>query len=177
MGKIERIRSFFTGLGMLVSAVVIFCFPEYGYLIIGSILSFILTITGLRWLIYYQSMARHMVGGRRIFFMGIIILDMGLFLGGLVSVRRIYVMLYLLGGYAFSGLVHILRALEAKRNASLMWIRILSNGVFNIAIAALCLFFYQSQETLVIVYCIGLIHSAILRIKSAFRRSAIIYIQ
>ena len=162
---------------MIISAVVMICYPEFGYLLIGSILSFILMFTGIRNLIYYRSMARHMVGGRHILYMGLILLDMGLFLGGLVSMHPIYVMLYLLGGYAFSGLVHILRSFEAKSYSVLMWLRTLSNGLFDIAIAVLCLFFYQSQKILVLVYCIGLFHSAILRLMSAFRRSAIVYIQ
>ncbi len=177
MGKMERIRNFIVGLGMIVSAAVMILFPDFGYLLVGTILSFMLMIAGIRNLIYYRSMARHMVGGRRIFYTGLLLLDMGIFAGGLVAMNGVYVMLYLLGGYAFSGLVHILRAFEAKEYSFSAWIRTLSNGIFDLAIAVLCLFFYQSQGIMVIIYCIGLVHSAILRIRSAFRRSAIVYIQ
>ncbi len=177
MGKMERIRNFIAGLGMIASAAVMILYPDFGYLLVGTILSFILMLAGIRNLIYYRSMARHMVGGRRVFYMGLLLLDMGIFVGGLVTVNGIYVILYLVGGYAFSGLVHILRAFEAKKYSSLGWIGTLSNGLFDIAIAMLCLFFFQSQEIMVVIYCIGLVHSAILRIMSAFRRSAIVYIQ
>ena len=177
MRRIERIHHLLVGLGMIVAAGIMLLFPENGYLIIGSILSLILIATGIRNLNYYRTMARHMVGGRQVLYMGILLLDMGLFLGGLASVNPIYVMLYLLGGYALSGLVHILRAFEAKEYSTLRWFSAFSLGIFDIAIAGLGLYFLHSTKIMVLIYSIGLIHSAAIRIRSAFRRNDIVYIQ
>ena len=84
---------------------------------------------------------------------------------------------YLLGFHAFAGLVNVLRALEAKRYKSSSWRINMAQGVASILTALICMIFYRNETLLVYCYCAGMIYSAALRIYSAFRRTAVVYIQ
>ena len=177
MSKSQRVINILLAILMIASAVLMIVEPEIGYLIIIAILSLTLFIMGIRYIVYYFSMARHMVGGRMILFIGVIALDMGLFSGTLISVSKIYVVLYLAVTNAFAGTVDVLRAMEARRYQSESWKRSISFGMIYIALAILCLIFLRSTRIIVILYCIGMFYSAAMRIFNAFRRTAIIYIQ
>ena len=72
MTKIQRIGNILTGMMLIIIGIVIFVIPESGYSFAIIIIGLTMTLTGLRLLIYYISMARHMVGGKIMFFIGII---------------------------------------------------------------------------------------------------------
>ena len=67
--------------------------------------------------------------------------------------------------------------LEARRYEAQHWRLKLINGIVNILLALSCLIFIRSMRVAVYVYCIGLCYSACMRIISAFRKNAIVYIQ
>ena len=50
-------------------------------------------------------------------------------------------------------------------------------GIGNIAQVALCLIFINYVEIPVFIYCGGVIYSAVLKIVSSFKRTAIVYVQ
>lgn len=177
MSKFQRIQSVILAVLMLLAAVLMISMPEIGYLIIILILAITLVVIGIRYIVYYFSMARFMVGGRTILFIGVIALDMGLFTATLYTVPKIYVVLYLVATNAISGVLGILRALEAKRYGAPSWRRNVTAGAVNLAIAVLSLVFIRSIRMIVIFYCIGLVYSAVTRIFTACRRTAIVYIQ
>ena len=177
MGKLGRIRNVFIGILMLLlSLIMLLLKPEDAFLIAAIILSLALLITGIRLLVFYFTMARHMVGGKIQLYVGLIVLDFGIFTMTLTKIPHLYLILYLLGTHAFGGVINILRALEAKRNGA-PWKLKLSQGVVNLIVAVLCMFSLESTKLLVILYCLGLIYSALVRIISAFRRTSIVYIQ
>ena len=122
-------------------------------------------------------MARHMVGGRIMLYLAVVVLDLGMFTMMLTNIPKIYIVLYLVVVYAFAGVVSILRALEAKRYQAPMWKLSLISGIINVVIAILCIIFMRSTNMIVYLYCVGLIYSAIVRIVTAFRETAIVYIQ
>lgn len=180
MGKLRRV-------GMILWALLVFAFsalliftPDIGYSAAIGILSLTSTIAGIRKLFYYFSMARHMVGGKSELFVGIILMDLGVFTSTLTDVPKIYLALYLLGWYAFSGGIDIMRALEARRFESPSWHFKLISGIVNCVVALLALIagiFLRSQNLLVYIFCFGLIYSACARIVTAFRKTAVVYIQ
>ena len=57
------------------------------------------------------------------------------------------------------------------------WRLRLLHGVVDLLQALLCLIFIGSVQLAVYIYVAGLIYSAIFRIITAFRRTAIVYIQ
>ena len=177
MSSGQKIKNVLIGIAIILGALILIAFPEDGIIITASILSLSLFIYGIKTLIYYVTMARHMVGGRIMLYLAVVVLDLGMFTMMLTNIPKIYIVLYLVVVYAFAGVVSILRALEAKRYQAPMWKLSLISGIINVVIAILCIIFMRSTNMIVYLYCAGLIYSAIVRIVTAFRKTAIVYIQ
>ena len=173
----QRIKNILIGIAIILGALILIAFPEDGIIITAFFLSLSLIVYGIKTLIYYVTMARHMVGGRIMLYLAVIVLDLGMFTMMLTNIPKIYIVLYLVVVYAFAGVVSILRALEAKRYQAPMWKLSLISGIINVVIAILCIIFMRSTNMIVYLYCAGLIYSAIVRIVTAFRETAIVYIQ
>lgn len=177
MSSGQRIKNVLVGVLTFLSGVILVASPDEGLIIATAALCISLFAYGIKSLIFYFSMARHMVGGRIILYLGIIILDLGMFVLTLKDIPRIYVVLYLLVIYAFSGVIDVLRSLEAKKCQAPSWKLFLVSGVINVAVAVLCIVFIGHGDVIVYIYSAGLIYSAAVRIFSAFRKTAIVYIQ
>lgn len=176
MSSIERIFNIAAGVLMAASALIMIFLPDIGAIIVLLILAFSLIAFGIRTLIYYVTMARHMVGGRLQLYLGIIVLDFGAFALTLTDVPKVYIMLYLLGIHAFSAVVSILRAFEAKRFGASSWKMKFFMGIAELLIAAACGVFINSMHIMVYIYAGGLLYSAVMRIIEALRKTAIAYI-
>ncbi len=178
MTVFQRIRGVFVGVLMLVFAVILIVNPsDEIYMLLIIILALGLVISGIKDIIFYFTMARHMVGGKMILIQGVIVLDFGILTGSLSNVPKFYVLLYLIGVHAFSGVVETLRALESKRAVDGPWKLKLSHGIVNFLLAAACLIFIKHADTALIIYGIGLVYSAVMRILTAFRRTAFMVIE
>lgn len=177
MSRMQRVRSFLEGVMILLCALVlILTHDNVGYYIIVLIVCVTLLLSGFHYLIYYFTMARHMVGGKSILVRGILALDLGLFAMAIEDFPPIYILLYLLVGYLFSGAVDVMHSLEAKRMGSPSWKLNIAFGIANILIAVLCLFCLRYPDILVYIYAGGLVYTACLRFVSSFRKTAIAYI-
>lgn len=177
MSKWQSVKSVLFGVLMLVGGIVIIAKPEAGYLLAIAIISLGLMLDGLRALIYYFTMARHMVGGKEILFRGVILLDFGVMPLSLSNVPEIGLLLYLVAVHVFSGVIDILGAREARGFGAPRWRLKLAYGAANVLLGVLCLFCLHNRTLLVYLYGAGLIYSAVLRIISAVRKTAIVYIQ
>lgn len=178
MTLVQRITRVLIGLCMLAVSIVFLSAPsDDAYTFVILVLSAGLTIKGIKDIVFYFTMARHMVGGKLILFQGVIILDFAFFTISLSDVPKIYILMYLLAIHAFSGAVEILRAMEARRTVDGPWKLKFSHGIVNIALALSCLVFIKQANTALIIYSIGLGYSAVIRILGAFRRTAFIVIE
>lgn len=173
----QRIKNVLIGVLIILGAVILIAFPEEGIIITASILSLSLFVYGIKTLIYYITMTRHMVGGRIMLYLAVVVLDLGMFTMMLTNIPKMYIALYLVVVYAFSGAIDILRALEAKKYQAPSWRFSLISGIISVVIAILCIVFIGSTNMIVYLYSAGLIYSAIVRIITAFRKTAIVYIQ
>lgn len=173
----QRIKNVLIGILIILGAVILIAFPEEGIIITASILSLSLFVYGIKTLIYYITMTRHMVGGRIMLYLAVVVLDLGMFTMMLTNIPKMYIALYLVVVYAFSGAIDILRALEAKKYQAPSWRLSLISGIISVVIAILCIVFIGSTNMIVYLYSAGLIYSAIARIVTAFRKTAIVYIQ
>ena len=181
MSVFQRIKNCFTGILILLAAVVMVLIPKESYILIPPILGTAMLVYGVYYLWYYASMARHMVGGKAVLFRAIIAIDVALFTSSITSMNsRFIVLLYLLVIYAFTGVVDVLRAMEAKQNGSAGWRLKLSRGIigltFTVALFVIG-FIIGRTDIFVYGYCFSLVYSAVMRIVAAFRRTAIVYIQ
>lgn len=177
MSRIQRFENLIVALLTLACAALMIAKPDLGYAIAILILSISLVVMGVRGLVYYFTMARHMVGGRMMLYKGIILLDLGMFSMTLADVPTIYVILYLVGAYLISGGIYILGAVDAIRTGSSHWKLKLSGGIVKVLVAAACIVFINFTNMIVYLFCVGLICSAIMRIITALQRTAIVYIQ
>jgi uncharacterized membrane protein HdeD (DUF308 family) len=180
MNKAQRIQNLLMGVGMLLVCGVILISPEFGYRLAALIIVFSLIYFGLRLLIYYHTMARHMVGGKAMLFLSILILDFGVFVFTIVDTPMLFLLIYLLLFHGFSGAISILRAMEVRRFSSGSWVLNLGAGILNLGIAlgaVVCAVVLRSITALAYLYFAGLLYSALIRIASAFRRTEIVYIQ
>lgn len=177
MGKARRILNVLTGLLIIFFGIIMLTSNGEAYRMVLFILEMALIIRGVRLLVYYLTMARHMVGGKVILYEGIFLLDIGLFTVNLDELPLMYAMLYLLAGLAVSGIIDMLRANEIRLLESGRWKYQFFTGIVKIGVTVICLFSLDSPISLVSVYSFGLIHSGAARIGSAVRRGAIVYIE
>ena len=162
---------------MLIGALLLLTDPEYGYLLVVYLLAFILLIMGIRRLYYYFTMARFMVDGKESLYTGVLLLDFGAITGSLSDVPKFYILLYLVAVHAFSGLVEILRAREARGQGSGFWKLKMVHGIIDMIMAVICIIFINEGSIAVLIYGIGLIYSALTRMVLAFRKTKLVYIQ
>lgn len=178
MTLFQRIRDIVIGLVTMIIAIVFIVSPDdNAYLFVIAVLTTGLAIKGIKDIIFYFTMARHMVGGKMILIQGVIIFDLALITGSLSNVPKIYVLLYLIVIHAFSGVIEILRAVEARRTVSGPWRLKFSHGVIDFLMALSCFVFIRQTHTALIIYSMGLLYSAVMRIANSFRRTTFILIK
>lgn len=176
----HRIKNLGIGLICILFALTLVIAPSQGFYVVAMILCISLFGYAIRMLWYYFTMARHMVGGKAIVYQGIIALDLALFASSVISMSKVYIILYLLGVYAFSGAIDMLRAMEAKRFDAPSWkLKFVSGCVMVTVAAALSILglFFGANDFLVYGYCVSLVYSAVIRIVGAFRRTSVVFIQ
>lgn len=171
MNSLQRINRALTGVLMLLMSACMLIFPYVGAFIVIAILTVSLVLSGCRRIFYYATLARNMVGGWRILFQGVIILDIGIFTMSFNSVNTKYIMLYLIAVNFFNAAVDILKAFEAKRVEAPSWRWKLMAGLLEAVLAAVGLLFLNSVRVLMLLYCVGLIYSGIVKLISAFQRN------
>ena len=180
MTLVQRIKKSIGALAMLLCAFLMVYLGEAGYGLVMMILCVSSILSGLRSIIFYFTMARHMVDGLGILFKGIILLDFGLFTMSISQNYTLFIVVYLLAIHAFSGVMAILHALEARRFHASSWRINLIEGSLNIAFAAaavICGFVINSLKDVTWIYASSLFYSAILQLITVFRKTAIVYIQ
>ena len=176
MTKLQRLRNIIIGLVMLFFVASLISLPDDNFEFLAWILAVFLLLTGFKYLFYYFTMARFMVSGKAILFLGVIILDLGVFTISIADESKLIIISYLLGIHAFSGILNLLKGLSELRSHTVGWKIDLIQGIVNLVMAASCIVFRQSTHILVYLCSAGLAYSAFVRIFSAFRRSAIVYI-
>ena len=180
MSTVQRIKNVLISLLLFLISFVIVTAPRSAYDFVYYVISLMLLIYGLRLLWNYIVMARHMVDGKIILFQAIIVLDAALFMMTIARMADYIVLIYLLGIYAVSGAVDILRAFEAKRNRSSLWKKKIIIGVVESGIAVILVvigIILRNTDVLVYGFAVTLISSGILKLYDTFRRTAIVYIQ
>ena len=173
----RRIRTFLSGLLMMIAAVLFVIIPgDDKYMIIIGIIAVGLAFKALNDIIFYFVMARHMVGGKMILFQGVVVLDFAILAASMSHVPKIYILLYLAGIHAFSGVVETLRAMEARRAVDGPWKMKFSHGIVNLVLATACLIFIRQSNTALIIYSLGLMYSAVVRLFDAFGKTAFVVV-
>lgn len=179
MSRGQRIQSVLYGLGLAAFSVVLLLSKEMGYMLAAAIIAFSLLVWGMKLLFFYQTMARHMVGGKAMLFLAIFLLDFGVFNLSIVESPTLFIFLYLFLFHGFSGAVGILRAMEERRFQAASWRLKLLTALIHLGVVVAAVgnvLVFHSQSMLLDIYCAGLFYAATERIFAAFRRTEIVYI-
>jgi hypothetical protein len=67
--------------------------------------------------------------------------------------------------------------MEARRTVEGPWRMKLGHGIVNFLLALACIIFIRRIDTAVLIYSLGLIYSAVIRMIGAFRRTTFIVIE
>lgn len=177
MSKFKRFLSILAGIILIILAIVMQLEPEIGYAFLIIFIGLGLTYAGLKELIYYFFMARHMVDGKLVLYSGVIELNLGVFTVTMATIPMQYAMVYLMMSHLFTATVTILRALEAKRLGAGLWKRKFGYGILQLVIALVGIVNISSVKMVVVIYGIGLVVSGCERIRRAFQRTTIVYVQ
>ena len=180
MSRFQRIKNVVFGIFIIFFAFLLLIAPADFYDTIAFIISLMMIIYGIRLLWFYFRMSRHMVGGKSTLYQAIIVLDVALFTMAVASMNSFVILAYLLGIFSFSGVVNILRAFEAKKNGSTKWKLKFSVGIISVGFAvtlAIIGFVLKKPDILVYGFSVSLVISAVEKITSAFRKTAVVYIQ
>ena len=175
MSTSKKIRSVISGIFMLVFCFIMIKFPEEGSIIVIPILGLSLLLYGLKMLIYYFTMAIHMVDGKMVLYESLIIIDLGAFTAFMATVPPIYGIIYLVGFVVVTGVLDMLEAREAKKMGGHWRISFYFAALEILAVIPM-LIFIDSHKSLVYIYCFVLLHSALGKIISAFRKTDVVYI-
>lgn len=176
MTSFQRIKNIALSALMIACCVVLLLNPKDGVVIVTVVLGVAIMLYGLRKLVYYITMARHMAGGLSLLFIAVVAIDVGSFALFVVEDPHIAIVLYLVVYNVYTGVLSIARGVEAKLMGS-RWVHRVVHGLVNIALALLCVAFSASDQIVIYIFCIGLFYSAVTRLISAFKPTEIIYIQ
>jgi len=178
MTKIQNIENLVVAILMVFLAIiVIICDPEDDYAIILGIISVSWLVQAVRLLLFYFTMARYMVDGRRILLKGVVFFDLAIVTSYISTIPDIYVMIYLVVGMIFFNMIDILHAMDAKKCGSVHWKFKLFAGASGIALAFVCLCNYKNPTLAGYIYAVELLYAAAVKVINSFRRTEMVYIQ
>ena len=180
MSKMKRVGSVLMGLFMILFGFLLFLLPEKGMKIIIIIIAISMVAYGLKFLTFYSTLARHMIGGKYNLYLGMIILNLGLLTATMYGTRTLPVFIYLFFLFGFSGILDVMKAFEEKKNKAPFWLLRLLFGLFSVSLGILAIFscfIWKSPEAMTYLFCVLLLYSGFFRIVKAFRKTAVVYIQ
>ena len=177
MSKTKRIFNIIGAIFVIQAALFLMLVPSIAFQLIAVFVGIYLTYNGMKYLIYYLTHAQHMVGGKRIFLVGLIMFDLGVFATTLFDQAQAIMIIYVVAAHLVAAGLSIIRAVGNKRDNNPGWKIDLAQGIGNITLVVLCLVFINHVEIPVFIYSAGLIYSAILTIIQSCKRTAIVYVQ
>ena len=173
----QMIYNLVIGILFLLGALMIILNPIDGVYVLAGALSLSLIVAGIREIVLYFMLGRLMVGGKALFYTGIIVMDGGILAGAVMLMSKFYVLLYLVGFFAFYGVVTLLRAKEDRNFEGSGWKLRMLIALLDLGVAVACIFFIRSAEMLGYIYAGGLILTAFSRFALMGRKPVGVYIQ
>lgn len=177
MSKAKRVWNIIVAILMIQAALFLMFIPDVAFLIIAVFVGMMLTIKGIRFLFYYATHACHMIGGKKILLVGLLMFDIGIFSTSLLDQAQMIMIFYVVAIHLVAAVLNLARAVSNKGDGNPGWKIDLAQGIGNIAQVVLCLIFAGFVAIPVFIYCAGVIYSAVLKIISSCKKTAIVYVQ
>ena len=177
MSKGRRFVTILTAILIIQGALVLMLVPDIAVELIAMGVGIMLTYYGVRFLLYYLTHARHMVGGKWFLLIGMLLFDAGVFATAIYDEAAGIALLYIIGAHVVMTGLRFVRAAGNKKDSNPGWKIDFAQGIGHALQVILCLVFINYVEVPVFIYCIGSIYTAILMIVSACKKTAIVYVQ
>ena len=177
MNKAKRVWNIVSAIIMIHAAVILMVIPNVAFGLIAMFVGVMLTFYGLKYLLYYFTHACHMVGGKWLLLVGLILFDLGVFSSLLYDQAQAIMIIYVATGHVVAAILNMVRAVGNKKDGNPGWMIDFAQCIGNIIQVALCLIFIHLIVIPVFIYCSGVIYSAVLRIIQACKRTEIVYVQ
>ena len=177
MSKKKRVWNIIVAIFMIQSALFLMIIPEIAFMIIAMFVGMMLTFRGIKFLFYYSTHACHMIGGKKILLVGLLMFDVGIFSISLIDQAQMIMIFYVVAIHLVAAVLNFARAVSNRCDGNPGWKIDLAQGIGNVAQVVLCLIFAGFVEIPVFIYCAGVIYSAILKIISSCKKTAIVYVQ
>lgn len=177
MNSFQRLKKILAGCLMFLCGVFFLLYPDNAYIMLAVILAIALAIKGIRDIYFYFSIARYMVGGKMILFQGVIMLDFAMLSGALTNLPQPMVMVYLIVVHLFSGVVEVLRAMEAKKTVNGSWKLKFCHGIINLLLGLVCFATIWHPSIPIIVFSLGLMYSGVMQVIEAFQKTTFVLIK
>ena len=94
MSKKKRVWNILVAIFMIQSALLLMLIPEEAFLLIAVFVGLMLTFRGIKFLFYYGTHAKHMIGGKKILLVGLLMFDAGVFSTALLDQAQIIMIFY-----------------------------------------------------------------------------------
>ena len=177
MSFTKRILYMLYGYANIAASMLVITLPEEASQMIIFVLTVSLFVRSIKSFIYYFNYACYMVGGVRILFRGILLLDFAIFLNFVEKTSTIISLGYLIAVFCMEGVLEIIHALDAGRFQAKGWKLDFALGLMKVIYAVVSLFYINSLKTLSILYAVALLNSAWRKFAMAFQKPKLTAIQ
>ena len=177
MSKVRRVLTILASLCCILGAVSLMLIPDIAYEVLALGIGLTLVYYGVRYIIYYLTNAQHMVGGKWFLLIGIIMFDMGVFATAIYDRAQKLTLIYIICAQLVAAVLGLIRAAGDKKDNNPSWKLHLAQSIGSFVQVILCVIFINSSMIPLYLYCIYSIYTAILMIISAFKKTAIVYVQ
>lgn len=148
MTRLQRVGNVIFGLLMIACGILLLTDPEDGLYLVLVILGGALLLSGVRSLVQYATLARHMVNGKTLLYVGVFEIDLSLVAILYLGDPALVVALYLVGTSLLSGGIGLVQSLKEKSFGTRWKLDLARNAVLlATGIASLC--FLQTPKVLV----------------------------
>ena len=177
MSKIRRVLTILASLIAIEGSVAIMMMPEIAYKVLALGIGMTLVYYGVRYIIYYITNAQHMVGGKWFMLIGIIMFDMGAFATAIFDRAQVITMIYIIATHFVVTVLGAVRTVGDRKDNNPRWKISLAQCIAGFIQVTLSLIFINHSMIPLYLYCIYAIYTSILMIISAFKKTAIVYVQ
>ena len=177
MSKFRRVLNVILALFGILGAVILMLIPDSAYEVLALGISITLVYYGVKYIIYYLTNAQHMVGGKWFLLIGIIMFDMGVFVTAVYDRAQRLTLIYIISSHFIAAMLGLIRTVGDKKDCNPAWKIHLAQCIGSFIQVILCVIFINSGMIPLYLYCIYAIYNAVLMIISAFRKTAIVYVQ
>lgn len=177
MSKARRVLTIIAALFSIIGSVALMTNPDIAYKVLALGIGMTLVYYGVRYIIYYVTNAQHMVGGKWFMLIGIILFDMGVFAAVIFDRAQRLTLIYIICTLLIAAVLGAIRTVGDKKDNNPRWKISLAQSIAGFIQVILSVIFINDSMIPLYLYCVYAIYTAVLMIISAFKKTAIVYVQ